>query len=632
MITILGVTDDRPSRFPVASPDHAAVTEDGNSTVTGNVLNNDFHPDGFPIEVYKINGEKKIGRVADGSYGSIVINADGSYRYTLDNGNPAVDALDDGDVLVETFRYVITDSFNQRKTDLVISIEGAADVPPNVAPRANRDTGRIDENSLASLAGNVLLNDSDPEDDAITVTQVNGRASVGRSVAGSYGSIVLNSGGGYSYTLDNTNPAVDALSEGQSLIERFNYTIFDSELSDSANLVITILGVTDDRPSHFPVAKPDHAVVTEDRNSAVSGNVLDNDSHPDGFPIEVYKVNAEKRIGDVIDGSFGSIVINADGSYRYTLDNGNPTVEALNDGDVLIETFRYVITDSFKNRKTDLVISIEGTTDIPPNVAPRANRDTGRIDENSPASLSGNVLLNDSDPESDAITVTRVNRRASVGRSVAGLYGSIVFNSGGGYRYTLDNTNPAVDVLSDGESLTETFNYTISDSKLSDSANLVITILGVTDEQPSSAPIARPDSAAVTEDRNSTVTGNVLGNDSHPDGFPIEVYKINGEKKIGLVADGSFGSIVINADGSYRYTLDNANPAVDALNDDDVLIETFRYVITDSFSQRKTDLVISIEGATDVPPNPLDPGVVDRVFDGGTSPYSFRTFRRLSGM
>ncbi|MCP4191072.1 MAG: hypothetical protein GY768_10645 [Planctomycetaceae bacterium] len=242
--------------------------------------------------------------------------------------------------------------------------------PGNDAPRANRDTDRINENSVASIFGNVLSNDSDPENDAITVTQVNGSVTVGRSVDGLYGSIVINAEGNYGYTLDNTNLAVDALSKGQSLTDTFSYTISNSELADSANLVITILGVTDEPPSSAPIARRDRAAVTEDRDSIVTGNILDNDFHADGFPIEVYKINGEKKIGRTANGSFGSIVINADGTYRYTLDNTNPTVEALNDGDVLIETFRYVITDSFKNRKTDLVISIEGTTDIPPKIAP----------------------------------------------------------------------------------------------------------------------------------------------------------------------------------------------------------------------------------------------------------------------
>ncbi len=52
----------------------------------------------------------------------------------------------------------------------------------------------------------------------------------------------------------------------------------------------------------------------------------------------------------------------------------------------------------------------------------------------------------------------------SVGLSVAGTYGAIVINSDGTYTFTLDNNNAAVEALNDGQSLTETFTYTLQDT------------------------------------------------------------------------------------------------------------------------------------------------------------------------
>ncbi|WP_439899045.1 VCBS domain-containing protein, partial [Pseudomonas putida] len=42
-----------------------------------------------------------------------------------------------------------------------------------------------------------------------------------------------------------------------------------------------------------------------------------------------------------VPASFGSLTINADGSYRYVVDNSNATVQALSPGQTLVEQFTY---------------------------------------------------------------------------------------------------------------------------------------------------------------------------------------------------------------------------------------------------------------------------------------------------
>src|SRR5690606_6129767 len=69
---------------------------------------------------------------------------------------------------------------------------------------------------------------------------------VGAALAGSYGSLTLNAGGGYSYTLNNGNAAVQALGVGEALTETFTYTITDGDGDQSTTtLTITIDGAND---------------------------------------------------------------------------------------------------------------------------------------------------------------------------------------------------------------------------------------------------------------------------------------------------------------------------------------------------------------------------------------------------
>ncbi|NCB21463.1 MAG: Ig-like domain-containing protein, partial [Deltaproteobacteria bacterium] len=80
------------------------------------------------------------------------------------------------------------------------------------------------------------------------------------------------------------------------------------------------------------------------------GNVLINDTDADGNHLTVVGVTAgtatpgTSGVGSVITGTYGTITINADGSYDYHLDNSNATVKGL-DGSSLTDTFSYNMTD-----------------------------------------------------------------------------------------------------------------------------------------------------------------------------------------------------------------------------------------------------------------------------------------------
>src|SRR3546814_5102562 len=62
---------------------------------------------------------------------------------------------------------------------------------------------------------------------------------VGAALGGSYGSLTLTAGGGYTYTLNNGHAAVQALGVGETLTETFTYTITDGD-GDQATTVLTI--------------------------------------------------------------------------------------------------------------------------------------------------------------------------------------------------------------------------------------------------------------------------------------------------------------------------------------------------------------------------------------------------------
>ena len=67
-----------------------------------------------------------------------------------------------------------------------------------------------------------------------------------------------------------------------------------------------------------------------------------------------------------VAGSYGSVTLNADGSYSYVIDNTNATVEALNVGGTLTDSFSYQVSDGEGGFDTEtLTVTIHGTDDAP---------------------------------------------------------------------------------------------------------------------------------------------------------------------------------------------------------------------------------------------------------------------------
>ncbi len=68
------------------------------------------------------------GFVATGLYGTLTVQADGTYSYALDNSDPEVQSLIEGETIFETFTYTLKDGDGDTDTaNLVINIEGADD-------------------------------------------------------------------------------------------------------------------------------------------------------------------------------------------------------------------------------------------------------------------------------------------------------------------------------------------------------------------------------------------------------------------------------------------------------------------------------------------------------------------------
>jgi VCBS repeat-containing protein len=163
-----------------------------------------------------------------------------------------------------------------------------------------------------------------------------------------------------------------------------------------------------------------------------------------------------------------------------------------------------------------------------------------------------------------------------------------------------------VQALRAGQTLTETFAYTASDGRggLS-TANLVVTINGQND-----APTVTGEARTINEDTAPPLTGNVITNDRDVDGGVLSVAAVNGVAgNVGVATAGTYGSIVIGANGAYSYLLNNASPAVQALRAGQTAADVFTYSVSDGQGGLSTTtLTVTVNGVNDAPVVTLNTG------------------------
>ncbi|WP_212625520.1 VCBS domain-containing protein [Pseudomonas sp. PP3] len=665
-ITLRGANDN-----PLAVDDSTVAVEAGGTAngtpgvnPSGNVLTNDTDVDASDSKTVTDirTGSEAAGgtfttlgtaQTLAGLYGTLTINANGTYSYVVNNNLAAVQALKVGDSLVETFTYRMRDTVGATDiAQLSIRIDGAWD-----APVATNDTviAVADDGSGNGVnpSSNVLPNDTDVDQgDSLQVTGIRSGTeaaggtlsgvttgtnnSNGTLINGLYGQLIIGTDGTFTYNLDSNNPTVLALGPLQFLNERFTYQVADrGGQNDLAEIHIIIRG-----RNTAPIPAPDTATAVEAggiNNSQAGidpgGNVLDNDTDNEGDALHIIGIRTGGvadtgtvgSVGTALRGLYGDLVINADGSYTYTVDNSLAVVQALRQsGQTLNEVFSYTVVDFWgATSLAELNITVDGRNDTPAAQDDGSTAlEAGGVANGTPGTnATGNVLTNDNDVDSVAngeskqvLSVTSENGQSSgAGQVLVGRYGQLVLNADGSYTYLIDNSNPTVQALrTAGETLSETFTYRMADTAGATSdARLTVVIQGAND-----APVAQNDSVTASDQTPAPqATGNVLPNDGDLDtNDNLQVVAVrtgaeNGSGTTGVIGQpiiGLYGTLVLNADGSFTYTIDQNNPQVlAAAGLGLVLQDVFTYTINDlNGASDQAELVINLDIATPFIPAP----------------------------
>ena len=257
---------------PVIAGETVTVSEDGMVTIS--VLANDFDPDGDALSILS----------ATAPNGTVTVNADGTLTYAPFANFNGEDAI----------TYIVSDGRGGTNTATVIVTVTSV----NDAPVAANDAATASGN--APLVIPVLANDSDVDDDRLTVISANATRGI----------VTINPDGTITYRANVNAAGTDTIT----------YTISDgSGGTSTATVAVTIVEV----PNRAPVDAGE--TVDTPANEAVTVDVLANASDADGDPLRVIAASADT----------GTVQVNADGTITYT-----PAL-----GFVGVATVTYVVSD-----------------------------------------------------------------------------------------------------------------------------------------------------------------------------------------------------------------------------------------------------------------------------------------------
>ena len=608
------------NELPTATVITPWITED-TLTASGHVAGHDV--DGTIASYNGLAAGQTAALVGSGGYGTILLHSDGTYTYTLNNP-AALQGMNEGDVKSESFTVNVTDNDGGiTPVTFSVAIHGVNDLPvitPQVlSADLTKDSGNytftgtvqatdVDDTVGGAFNGGLYFIQTDSSGQP--VIDGNGQYQLVQSGQGTYGSLVVNPDGSFTYLLNNFGVEVQALHAGDHVTDTFQVVAVDAHGGVSASpQIITVNvngadssgdagsgGSSGADPSLIRLVQPPDLNVQEDTAIRTTTPLAFTDSA--GQPLAAlpagYHVALDGESQKLAALPYGTLTVDPlTGDTTYTLNNANPAVQSLAVGQTLTEKYNVYVNGV---QGGVITVHIAGTNDAP---VIHSTQDV-QLDAVLATQVAGVAVASDVD-QGDVLTYSFVvaNGAPVSGSTVQGQYGSMHVDATGQYTYTVD---PNHEPTRDGA--TETFTLQVADQHGGVATQtLSVTVLG-----PNILPLIAPDSLTLAEDGATIAAGSLhASDDTGSASLQYALTTAAGDSGIsvngqGNLAVGLYGTLLLGSDGSYTYRLDNGSARVQGLDLGEQVTERFAVSVTDKHGGVTTDIIqVHINGANDVP-------------------------------
>jgi VCBS repeat-containing protein len=572
-----------------------------------------------------------LGAFALGSVSEAANAASGSVGWSYTINETAAQYLAAGQSVTENYIVTLDDDHGSTTTQTVtVTITGTNDAPEISVLAGDSASASLNEtNSPLTASGTLTVVDPDTSDTvALSVTglsksgdagsltdaQLQAMLSLGAS------SVAADSGDTHNlgWSFNSGAEVFDYLAAGESLTLTYTVTANDGHGgTDAQTVTLTVTGTNDD-----PVLTVDAAgAVTED---ASNSNLTDTGtlSFTDVDVNDTHSVSASYN-GDASWSGGGSLSpaqvtaltsgFSADSdSWDYSL--ANAAVDFLAQGETITLSFDVTVIDNHGGSDTKTVtLTVTGTNDDPVLTIDAA----GAVTEDA-----SNPNLTDTGTLS--FTDVDVNDTHSVSAS---YNGDASWSSGGSLSpaqvtaltsgFTADSdswdyslANAAVDFLAQGETITLSFDVTVSDNHGgSDTKTVTLTVTGTNDvvsvTSASATGTVVEDSAATPSLTDSNVANGTISftdadlSDSHSASFAADPTNTTA---LGAFALGSVSEAANAASGSVGWTYTISETAAQYLAAGQSVTENYIVTLNDGHGSTTTQTVtVTITGTNDAP-------------------------------
>ncbi|PMP07468.1 hypothetical protein BCS94_09420, partial [Vibrio breoganii] len=476
-------------------------------------------------------------------------------------------------------------------------VTAVLDVRVDTLAHAKDDVDQITEDSNRdTTSGNLLTNDELHSDITAVETTTGGSHQVSGgavTVKGQYGTFTINPDGTYSYQLDNSNPDVQALAQSAHIDDVLTYHTTDLAGNPTqAQLIVTVNGTNDDAV----IGGVDKGDVKEDLSVTggllkMSGQLTISDVDKNPVDEATFQTTVTPNTN-----AWGHLTVDKSGQWNYEVNNQDPRVQALQEGDTHTDTFTVMGTDDTAH---DVLVTVTGTKDAPEitqSAESGAVTEAGSTPAGTPitgvASATGQFARTDVDTQDSATwsIVAGAQQAQTNSGNVQGTYGHLEIDQNGKWTYVLDNNDPDTQALTDGQSEQELFTVRVTDSTgLTDEQTVTVEVTGSNDQ----AQITGTDSRHVKEDEN------LQGGKLHTSGTLSVTDVDTGEDHFtASTLTGTYGELALQQDGNWTYDADNNQVPIQQLKATDHLTDVFTITSADGTEHTIT---VTIDGTNDLP-------------------------------
>ncbi|UWU23931.1 VCBS domain-containing protein (plasmid) [Rhizobium sp. CB3060] len=589
--------------------------------------------DGAPVSVDQTAPDSQTTTI-HGSYGDLVIDANGAYTYTLlhagSNASGDTDQFTytvtdmNGKTAQETLTFNIADdapTLTGTGISATVSDNGVVTAAEHSATTTAELTSLVNSGADSPLtwsANAVAAGTSSSTLTGGTELTYNGAAITldstdGHTITGSAGGVTVftltvDSSGHATFVLDQT---IDGAKD-QTLDFSQYLKATDSD-GDSVTLGTGAFTIAVDHVNHAAeIGGADSGAVTEDLSVSAdgylqaSGTLTIDDADRGESKIQAATINA--------DGThLGTLTIGEDGSWTYKVDNSLSAVQNLGVNQSTTDRFTVSSVDGTTH---DIVVTINGTNDAPTISIAGGDSASGAVteagigiaDDSTHNTVSGH--LTGADIDSPTLTwsvVADSGQTANGSESVTGTYGTLSVGADGTWTYALDQSK--ADSLNTSDHPQESFTVQLSDNQGGITTQTVVVTVNGTNDAPTIS-IGSGDSAsgAVTEagvgvaddSAHNTVFGHLTGADVDNTSLTWSVVAGSGQTVNGGSVTGTYGTLSVGTDGTWTYTLDQSK--ANSLTASDHPQESFTVQLSDGQGGVTTQtVVVTVNGTNDAP-------------------------------